>query len=122
MNLIFLCLLRSPRQTRTLKAAWHHDGTWPLLGHDEHLPATTTLSPQEDEITASVPRSIHPTAKLLRPPGQTRFQVPRPSDPEAEKGLPPQRPDPEPEEMARRYAEMGIDVGPAPTGDGFEDW
>lgn len=121
MHLTFLCLLRSLRQTRTLKAAWHQDGTWPLLGPDEVLPATT-LSHQEDEITASVPRSIHTTAKLLRPPGQTRFQVPRPSDPEAERGLPPQRPDPEPAEMARRYAEMGIDVGPAPRSAGFEDW
>ncbi|PWN30635.1 hypothetical protein BDZ90DRAFT_229648 [Jaminaea rosea] len=100
------------RQIRAVKASWHQDGSWPILGIDEEA---------AEDALASLPRSVHAASKLLRPPGHTRAQIP-PRDPEAERGLPPQRPDPDPEDVVRRYEEQGVDVGPAPKGEGFEHW
>lgn len=97
-------------QVRTLKASWHADGSWPLLGCDE----TTTA--------VNVVRSRHSSNKLLRPKGQTTFVVPQtPLDADLAAGKV-IRPDPEPEDVAARYEQRGISVGPKPVGRGFEDW
>ncbi|CAO1618818.1 unnamed protein product [Parajaminaea phylloscopi] len=108
---------------RTMKASWHHDGSWPLVGSDEDVsvaPGPAGSDAQQAAI-AALPRSIHPSHLLLRPPGQMKAQGPPPTDPELEKGLPPQRPDPIPEDVARRYAARGIEVGPAPISTSFDE-
>ncbi|PWN94409.1 hypothetical protein FA10DRAFT_264943, partial [Acaromyces ingoldii] len=84
--------------TKTCKASWHYDGTWPLLASDE---STACSKPEED-----LPRSIHASRFILRPPGQHCVRLP---PPDAEPG-PPQRPDPSPEQIAQSYRDRGIAV------------
>lgn len=90
---------RSHAQTKTCKASWHYDGTWPLLASDE----TSTCSTSTD---VDIPRSVHTSEVILRPPGQHCVRLP---PPDAEPG-PPQRPDPSPEQIALAYRDRGIPV------------
>jgi hypothetical protein len=93
------------------KATWHQDGTWPLLGADEEISPSSTTS------FSSLIRSIHPSSKLLRPPGITLFELP---SNDLGRG-PPQRQEPSCEEVAASYRERGIQVDEAEQIDD-EDW
>lgn len=117
---------------RTLKASWHADGTWPLLASDEPLPSaavelasSSSSNPTEEEVkdliplSDGIPRSIHPSSKLLRPPNATCFQLPLTDLPP----LPVGKGDPSMDQIAQKYRERGIDVGEPPVGnESNEDW
>lgn len=106
---------------RTLKASWHADGSWPILAADEVYP--TPASPKsrtsKDKGKArempsrphkDIPRSVHPSEVILRPPGTTSFQVPLPPPDLMLPGAKMPKADPGMDEIARRYRTRGVAV------------
>lgn len=70
-----------------------------MLGCDETN--DENLSSKADSPNPKLPNSIHPSRLLLKPSPDHKVPVP-------ELG-PPMRPDPDPDEVAKRYAERGVD-------------
>lgn len=106
---------------RTLKASWHADGSWPILAADEvYPPPAPPKSPtSKDKGKArekpsrphkEVPRSVHNSDVILRPPGTTSFQVPLPPPDLMLPGAKMPKADPGMDEIARRYRTRGVAV------------
>ncbi|CAD6904002.1 unnamed protein product [Tilletia controversa] len=111
---------------RMLKASWHAEGSWPLIGADASekdtqlsLPtnpqrsigtsvATSTPHPPSSTTTMKIPRSVHPTALLLK--GKAPLVTTMTPEPG-----PPARPDPSPDEVAQAYRARGILVADPPV-------
>jgi len=94
---------------KALKASWHEDGSWPLIGHDA-AEQHGACDPQVC-VTNVMRVSVHPQAKIVRsavpgmaPAGQV------PCRPIASQ---PVRPDPTPEAVAERYRRLAIERGEA---------
>lgn len=90
------------------KATWHQDGTWPLLGIDEHTPPHLTA--------VAALHSVHPSALLLRPKGADHFQIPT-DDVET---FPVRRPEPSADDIAEAYRRRGMQVAEAVSC--IDDW
>lgn len=94
---------------KALKASWHEDGSWPLIGHDA-AEQHGACDPQV--CVANVMRvSVHPHAKIVRsaaPCGAPTSRVP--CQPMAGE---PVRPDPTPDEVAERYRQLAMGRGTA---------
>lgn len=106
---------------RTLKASWHADGSWPILAADEvYPPPKSPTSPTHKNKGKArempsrphkdVPRSVHTSDVILRPPGTTSFQVPLPPPDLMLPGAKMPKADPGMDEIARRYRTRGVTV------------
>ncbi|KAE8222432.1 hypothetical protein CF319_g4364 [Tilletia indica] len=106
---------------RILKASWHADGSWPLVGADASeeetflsiLPASNPAQQngtvaEATPPTMRIPRSVHPAELLIkrRAPLVTTMAM--------EPG-PPARPDPTPDQVAQAYRSRGIAVPDPPA-------
>lgn len=88
------------QQVLTLKASWHENGTWPLIGCDELEPPPSTST--STLISQPLPRSIHPSNLILKPRSTSK-------DPYQPDPGPPTRPEVEADEIARNYRSRGVD-------------
>ncbi|PWN41483.1 hypothetical protein IE81DRAFT_330878 [Ceraceosorus guamensis] len=105
---------------RSLKAKWHGDGSWPLLGSDEvWAPTQTAVGISGVAVSAGIampPRSVHPCRLLLRPVGVFSFQPPQQQEAQPHHELVNHqlcKQDPDSEEVARLYRLRGVHVAEA---------
>ncbi|KAK0561503.1 hypothetical protein OC861_005781 [Tilletia horrida] len=97
---------------RILKASWIADGTWPVAGCDATDQQTSVVLPgsqSKENNVIRIPRSIHPSAELIKgKPLAILSATPEPG--------PVARPDPTPSQVAQAYRHRGIFVpDPSPT-------
>ncbi|KAE8212248.1 hypothetical protein CF327_g4094 [Tilletia walkeri] len=106
---------------RILKASWHADGSWPLVGADASeeetflsiLPASNPAQQngtvaEATPPTMRIPRSVHPAGLLVK------RKAPLVTTMAMEPG-PPARPDPTPDQVAQAYRSRGIAVPDPPA-------